>query len=91
MIKQITEKSIGKKIHNHLFYTTNMFLFFEVTNMDKKINSLFDYLTEKQNTPLPKGIYSLDTVEENKIFQIGYNCNEITEENVINFAKSLDL
>jgi len=60
--------------------------------MTRDISSLADYLDEyKRRKKYPIGIYGLDTIIENEIFEITFSEHEITEEGVIEFAKSLGL
>lgn len=92
MIKQITEKSIEHRVRFHLFYSPVRWLFFEVDKMPKNIEGLADFIDNfKRNNNYPRGIYTFETVIENKIFEIEYSETEITEEKVIDFAKTMGL
>jgi len=91
MIKQITEKSIGHRIRFHFFYSTERWMFFEIDKMPANAKSLAEFLENISNGSLPKGIYLVEIVEENKNFMVLYNETEITEEKVIEFAESLGL
>lgn len=77
-----------------IFNSPNKEMFFEVTKKDilkKHNNNLWDYLVvDMRNEIHKKGIYYMDVINDN-IFKIGYNHNEITEEEVIKFASSLKL
>ena len=90
MINQITEKSIGFRVRFHLFYSTKRFMFFEIT--DSSIADLAEYLDKfRREAKYPKGIYDINTIVQNKVFQIQYNESEITEEQVIKYANSIGL
>jgi|GEM_PF-1699710 len=92
MIKQITEKSIGHRVRFHFFYTNERWLFFKVDRMPKNIKSLAVYLDDfMRNNRLSSGVYLIETVIENKIFEVLFDEREITEEKVIEFAKTLGL
>ena len=91
MIKQITEKSIGHRVRFHFFHSTERWMFFEIDKMPANAKSLAEFMESITNGSLPKGIYHIDIVEENKSFMILYNETEITEEKVIEFTKSLEL
>lgn len=92
MIRQITEKSIGHRVSIHIFYSSVRWLFFEIDKIDQNKGSLGECLEGfKREKILPHGVYDIETQVENKIFQILYNTNEITEEEVIKFAHSLEL
>lgn len=91
MIKQITEKSIGQRIRFHFFYSPERWMYFEVDKMSENAISLASFIEEQSKKILPRGIYHMDAVDENKSFMILYNETEITEEKVIKFAYSLGL
>jgi hypothetical protein len=91
MITQITEKSIGHRIRFHLFYSKYKWLYFRVSNGNtKNIQRFAEEIEKIQKGKLPIGVYAIDIVIEN-IFGVQHDETDITEEKVIEFAKSLKL
>ena len=93
MIKQILPSEVNCK-NSRLFEPLTRDLYFEIQNTPSKVvqsfnNSLADFLDNVRD--YPSGIYKLDTIIENKVLRVTYNVNEITEEKVIIFTKSLKL
>lgn len=92
MIRQVTEKSIGHRVKFHFLYSTYRELFFEVINKPSYVISLANYIMGVNNkTVYPIGVLALDTIVENKIFSVEFDERIITEEKVIEFAKTLGL
>lgn len=92
MVKQITEKSIGHRIRFHIFYSPVRSLFFKIDSMPKHIKSLAQYLDNYKNSIIfPFGVYYIDIISENNIFEISFNEQQITEEEVIKYSKNLGL
>ena len=90
MIKQITEKSIGRRISFHILYSPYRWMFFKVIGNNFKDIQQFTEFIEEARDKFAKGIYTMDVVMED-VFQILYDEREITEEKVIEFAKRLGL
>jgi len=99
MIKQINQKNIDGYKSFMIFSThKSQDIFFEIqgeTTPDvlKKFNkSLCDYIDNNvKKKKYPEGIFNVETIIENKVFRITYSPKNISEEKVIDFAKSLNL
>ncbi|MCL5407549.1 MAG: hypothetical protein M1429_03580 [Patescibacteria group bacterium] len=98
MVKQILPKDIPKFKRGFTIFANfkSRDLYFEILDKNQDIlkkfhSDLCEYLEYTQGNNHIPGIFSIDTIDNKVYFRITYVVNEITEEKVIEFAKSLGL
>ena len=98
MIKQILPKNIPNFKRGFAVFSNfkSRDLYFEILDKNPKIlekyhNHLYEYLEYVTKHKRINGIFSVDEIGDKIYFRITYIIDEITEEKVIEFARSLGL